>query len=112
MRNVKIIFFCLAMLSSGLVLILTNINAPSSAKEIANAISKNIKVELQEVDEEAQNILSTNADEGWQSATHSFYRVKNNEIIRWNQNQFLPDLQWVEGDFLIKKVRLGIGDFL
>jgi len=112
MRKVKTLFFCLALLSAAWVLYLAVINTPPSAKEIATTVSRNLQNELSIIDKEASSILSMNSDESWANLTHQFYRIKNNTIQRWNQNEFLPDIQWIDDDFSIKLLTLPAGEFL
>jgi two-component system nitrogen regulation sensor histidine kinase NtrY len=112
MRKVKILFFCLALVSAVLVLSINLINTPPSAKEIANTLSKNTQRELLLMDEEASRLLKQHDDDNWEKLNHSFYLIKENNVQRWNQNEFLPEMQWLEEDFSVKFLKQSPGDFL
>lgn len=93
-----------------------------SKEEIAAVVSANLQQELEAIDREAKQIQ---ADSGsWNTLTHFFLLVDSAHILRWNQNDFIPDLRmltdsvkirWVQnlhGDYVIKKIRTDAHHYL
>ncbi|MBY0436167.1 MAG: GHKL domain-containing protein [Cyclobacteriaceae bacterium] len=85
---------------------------------LTSVIEANLSSELKRLEKEAEGLLAVNLDltsREWETATHFFAHADSNGLIRWNRNDFIPDLgslpavgeiaflQNSRGDFLIKK---------
>lgn len=76
---------------------------------VASVISKNIQQELIEIKSESEQILTSN---NWNNLSHSFFLVEDSRIVKWNNNDFLPDLRIVSDSVKVRWMHTSRGDFL
>ena len=93
-----------------------------SVERVAAIVSINLQQQLNEVDKEAKQILNDSGK--WTNVSHSFFLIDSTGLLRWNQNDFIPDftllqdtskVQWIQtqrGDFVLKKISAGVNRFL
>lgn len=83
----------------------------ATRSEVAAQINHRLTAELHEVEVEAQGILSKDSAI-WQNLAHSFFIMDSTQVLKWNNNAFLPDIRTVLGDFSLKLLQWPRGVFL
>ncbi len=98
----------------GLILIVLGLNLHNQEEahdEIAVEIGNNISRELLDVDREAAELLADDPD-SWNNLNNSFFIMDSISVLRWNKNDFVPDVRTVQDDFSIRLLRWPRGIFL
>ncbi len=92
------------------------------AEKMAAIVSGNLQRQLDEISYEAEQIRLDSGN--WKTVTHSFLLIDGTHILRWNQNDFIPDLRllmdsfdtrWVQtmhGDFVVRKIKVDASHYL
>ena len=114
MFNRKAIIFFLLTIASlvfGAVANLLFVKLDSTDEVIAR-ISKNLSAEIETIDSEASQLVSSTDESVWRTVSHSFFLMDSATVLRWNGNQFLPDLRLMQEDFKIKLLQSSRGSFL
>jgi two-component system, NtrC family, nitrogen regulation sensor histidine kinase NtrY len=81
----------------------------SSREEIVQFIEERLDQQLKHVDQESTGLIDL---KNWEKVTHSFFLVEDGHVIRWNKNDFLPDLQLLQDSTDIRWIRSLRGDFI
>jgi len=104
--SIVIAILCLAT-SYGIRMISSPLLPPAKVAEI---VSANLQQQLDEIDKEANEILIDSAN--WDKVVHSFFLMDSEQILRWNQNDFVPDLQSLQDSFTVRWIQTQRGDFV
>jgi two-component system nitrogen regulation sensor histidine kinase NtrY len=105
------ILLLIAILSfAGLIGIRFFSSSNASKEKIIESISDNIRLQLDEVDNEFSLILSDSNQ--WKKVAHSFFLLKGTEVEYWNTTDFLPDVRLLQEPFNIQLIQAQRGDFL
>ncbi|MBK5279222.1 MAG: hypothetical protein JJE09_10210 [Bacteroidia bacterium] len=108
-----IIFFVLTGISLFSVFAITNLfEGGESSNSIADQITQNITREINVIESEADRLKVSVEETVWDGVSHSFFLMDKNTVIRWNQNEFLPDPNLIDDDFEIKLLRISRGAFI
>ncbi|MEQ8425639.1 MAG: hypothetical protein RIA63_13070, partial [Cyclobacteriaceae bacterium] len=98
----------------GLVLIaLGEYLSGSTDRDVAELISEiesNVTREILEIENEASSLMEDST--AWNIVTHSFFLMDSAHVLRWNKNDFLPDLRTVQDDFSLRLLQWPRGIFL
>jgi two-component system nitrogen regulation sensor histidine kinase NtrY len=81
----------------------------NSDEQIAHAISLNLQDQLTKAEAESRQLIKLNE---WSSLYHSFFLVDSSQLIKWNRNDFLPDLRLLRDTFSIRWIHTSRGDFV
>lgn len=89
---------------------------PIDHAEVSKEFSFNLDHQLKELDRYASEYISQRSQPTpltlEQVGLIDFFTVTNLEIDQWTSNQFLPGVRFVLGDFHVKHIKSGAGDFL
>jgi two-component system nitrogen regulation sensor histidine kinase NtrY len=83
--------------------------AQVSDTEIVNAITAKLQNQLQEVKVESDQLLKS---DDWSDLNYSFFLLDSSRIVKWNRNDFLPDIRLLQDTFDIRWIHTPRGDFL
>lgn len=97
------------LLGAGVNLLFKKVDSPET---ISFLFSKNLAVELSEVDAEAERLISSDDELVWESVSHSFFLLDSLTVLRWNRNDFLPDVRLMQEDLTTKVLRFSRGSFI
>ncbi len=86
-------------------------DAAEEAQHLTKEISSNLHSWISDIESEAQTILG-NAPDAWEHASHSFFLMDSVQVLRWNRNDFLPDVRTVQDDFKLRLLQWPRGIFL
>ena len=114
MSNRKVVvFFLLSVGSFGLTATFDFFfTEDDSASTIVEQVSRNLADEIAIVDKEAEGLLSAKGEAAWRSVSHSFFLMDSIAVLKWNQNNFLPDPRILLEDFEIKLLKFSRGSFI
>lgn len=88
-------------------------NRVTPAELQAEEISEKLREVYHNIDREAEQLLKNPTDEeAWQSSRFSFYLVDGLQIIRWNQNGFIPDTRLIRSIQGTQYLQLNRGNFI
>lgn len=91
--------------------VLVNYRADQAAQPVISIQEKLDKV-VDDVDNEAQLILSDPGAVSWSSLRNSFFLVDSTAVLAWSNNQVLPDLRRVNEQTTFQLIQNNAGDFL
>ncbi|HZI24603.1 MAG TPA: hypothetical protein VFD46_05975, partial [Chryseolinea sp.] len=109
--NLKFLLYgCFFSLALGLVLVYFG-SKPVSPQTIASAVSNNLEREIEQVDAEAREIMTslstTESPTTLPSTDHSFFLYEAMKLIAWSTNDFVPVAASVAEPFNLKLVKAG-----
>ncbi len=85
----------------------------SNKAQLANEVTASLQSELNKADVEASQLFNCSAeDDAWTRASFSFFLIKENNVIAWSKNDFVPDLDSLQEDFSIRFRHQAKGDFI
>lgn len=110
-------------LVAGLVLFLTAVLVDSLYNEdkpdYVNQVTRKLNHELIEIEEDFENVLENLADvpsfnfTNLEVETHyPYYIFRNERLLYWSDNRFVPEYQEIAGDYTYKLVDLPEGQFI
>jgi two-component system, NtrC family, nitrogen regulation sensor histidine kinase NtrY len=113
LRNKLTFYFAVfvVLLSAGLATSYYSFQ-PDSPASIASEIADNLQRELTKVEEDLSNISSSDNDFHEIEADYPFFVYKDNRLIYWSDNRFVPPVYQVTDTFNIKLISTGSEAFL
>ncbi len=114
MFNRKAIIFFLLAGASLLIGFLANLYLDKlhSPIAIADVISNRLSNEIEKAEAEGELLVSTGSESGWENLKYSFFLYDSSSVVRWNKNDYLPDIRLVQEDFKIKFFQSSRGSFV
>ena len=112
--NRQVLLFLLLILFS-LSGVFTHYKAsqPVSTMHIAEEINNNLQLHLEEVDDEAAELLASwRRGEGLSHPGNTFLVLKDHEIIAWNDNHLIPPVESMLDDFKMRFVKYEAGEIV
>lgn len=83
---------------------------PPGTAEIALRVEQSLAEVVRNVDREAALLQGDSLY--WDKATHPFFLLQGNSVVKWNNNQYLPDSYILLESFHYKFLAVARGDFL
>jgi two-component system, NtrC family, nitrogen regulation sensor histidine kinase NtrY len=114
MFNRKAIIFFILAGASVLIGFLANLylDRLHSPIAIAEVISNRLSDEIEKTEVEGELLVSTGSESAWENLKYSFFLYDSSSVVRWNKNDYLPDIRLVQEDFKIKFFQSSRGSFV
>ncbi len=97
-RRILLFVFAAIFIAAG-IFVHRNYRQPYSRDELSKVIAKNLQQVLKKAETEAQQLLTSSGDEAWEKVSGSFFLVKDARLLRWSNNSFVPDMDWLHQPF-------------
>ena len=110
LRNRSVFFLSLSILFA-LGCAILNSNTDTSDDQI-NSIERNLNSKAQEVNREAEIILSDHGAVAWASLHNSFFLMDSTGVLAWSKSQFFPEARSADSLLGFQLLQNNSGDFL
>lgn len=81
-----------------------------SSEEVAAVVSVRLQQQLDEMSREA--VLIKDDSLGWSKVKHTFFIIDSSRVVKWNNNDFIPDLRLLRDDFSVRWIQTQRGDYV
>lgn len=96
----RYLLFALAtVLIVGGILVHRSYRQPYTPNELNKIISKNLQQVLKKAETEAQQLLTSKRADDWQNVSGSFFLLHDDHLVRWSNNSFVPEVDWLRQEF-------------
>ncbi len=110
LRNPSVFFLSLSLLIAlGCAILIYNTD---TSDDQINSIERNLNSMVQEVNREAEIILSDPGSVAWSSLHNSFFLMDSTGVLAWSKNQFFPEARSADSLSGFQLAQNNSGDFL
>ncbi|NOS93833.1 MAG: HAMP domain-containing histidine kinase [Cyclobacteriaceae bacterium] len=98
LKRVLLFFLSCCFLTAGFY-VNDSYREPIQPDELSKTISQNIRTVFRRTELEATLLRESKDNLAWQKVSGSFLRLNGSQLVQWNNNSFVPDMEWLQQTF-------------